>query len=140
VHLATWLESLRPVRAKLLTPLKDVYRNGQRRETERSLATDILAEYAKERAEVLADLLMDADEKQFAVLYPKFKEHGDRSVSELLAEIDKRAVVVKDKMVFESKGTIVEGDAKVTTPSGALPAKRFEVPLQGGKNLPADDG
>ena len=38
-----------------------------RRDAERSLATDILADYAADQPQVLADLLMDADEKQFAV-------------------------------------------------------------------------
>jgi eukaryotic-like serine/threonine-protein kinase len=76
VYLATWMESLRPVRGKLLKPLQVVYGNGKRRETERSLATDILADYASDQLQVLADLLMDADEKQFAVIYPKFKEQG----------------------------------------------------------------
>ena len=63
VYLKTWVESLRPVREKLLAPLAVVYRDGKRRETERSLATEILADYAADHLPVLADLLMDADEK-----------------------------------------------------------------------------
>jgi formylglycine-generating enzyme required for sulfatase activity len=90
VYLATWLESLRPVREKLLTPLAGVYRDGQRRETERSLATDLLADYAADSPQLLADLLMDADAKQFAVLYPKFKERGEQGVPLLTGEIDRK--------------------------------------------------
>src|SRR5262245_52821202 len=85
---ATWLESLRPVREQLLTPLAQVYRDGKRRETERSLATDILADYAAEQAKLLADLLLDAEEKQFAVLYPKLQQRGDEGMPILSAEID----------------------------------------------------
>jgi formylglycine-generating enzyme required for sulfatase activity len=90
VHLATWLESLRPVREKLLSPLARVYRGGKRRETERSLATDLLADYAADNPQLLADLLMDADEKQFAVLYPKLRQRGEAGVPILSGEIDRK--------------------------------------------------
>jgi serine/threonine protein kinase/formylglycine-generating enzyme required for sulfatase activity len=84
-----WVAALRPVRGQLLVPLAAIFRES-RRETERSLASDILADYAAEQAPVLADLLMDADEKQFAVLYPKFKGHGEQGLTLLLREVDKQ--------------------------------------------------
>src|SRR5207302_7704928 len=56
-----------------------------------SLATNILADYADGLPMVLADLLMDADEKQFAALYPKLLEHQEAGIKPLLAELDKRA-------------------------------------------------
>ena len=46
---------------------------------ERSLATNMLADYAADQPQVLADLLMDADEKQFAVIYPKFKDRASKA-------------------------------------------------------------
>src|ERR1019366_10263988 len=133
VFSSLWIESLRDVRGKLQAPLEVIFRNGKRRETERSLATDILADYAADQPQRLADLLMDADEKQFAVIYPKFKEQGERGLPVLSNEIDKKPVIVKDKMIFETKGLIAEDDAKVKTQSGILSAKRFEVRLQAGK-------
>jgi serine/threonine protein kinase/formylglycine-generating enzyme required for sulfatase activity len=90
VYLATWKDSLRPVRLQLLTPLSAVFRDTKRRETERSLATDILADYAVDQPQVLADLLMDADMQQFAVIYPSFMQQGERSLSVLATEIDKK--------------------------------------------------
>src|SRR4029077_11715735 len=39
VYLVGWMESFRPERRQLLAPLAGVYRDGKRRETERSLAT-----------------------------------------------------------------------------------------------------
>jgi formylglycine-generating enzyme required for sulfatase activity len=89
LHLSLWMESLRPVRTKLLPQLAVVYRDTRRRETERSLATDILADYAGDNLQVLPDLLMDADEKQFAVLYPKMQERGEQGLPLLTGEIDK---------------------------------------------------
>src|SRR5205807_2564341 len=38
----------------------------------------------------LAGLLMDADEKQFAVLYPKFKDQAERGLAFLQAEVDRK--------------------------------------------------
>jgi eukaryotic-like serine/threonine-protein kinase len=89
VYLAPWLESLRPVREKLLRPLAEVYRDRQRRETERDLATDILADYAAEQPKLLADLLLDADEKQFVVLYPKLQQRSDVGFPILTSEIER---------------------------------------------------
>jgi eukaryotic-like serine/threonine-protein kinase len=67
VFLSAWMEGLRPVRSKLLGPLAAVFRDHrQERTPERTLATSILADYAADRPEVVADLLLDADEKQFA--------------------------------------------------------------------------
>ena len=60
--------------------LSVVFRDQQpARTAERTLATNILADYAADQPQVLADLLMDADEKQFAVIYPKFKEQASKA-------------------------------------------------------------
>ncbi|MSR59839.1 MAG: formylglycine-generating enzyme family protein [Planctomycetaceae bacterium] len=93
VYLAAWMDSLRPVRDKLYAPLSDVYRNAGRRDVERSLATDILAEYAADQPNALADLLMDADDKQFSVIYPKLKDRGEQGLPVLIGEIDRKLPV-----------------------------------------------
>jgi len=89
VFLGVWLEGFRPIKGKLLPPLATIYRDANRRESERTLATNILADYAADQPPVLADLLMDADEKQFAVIYPKFKDQGEKGLPLLTGEIDK---------------------------------------------------
>lgn len=88
VYLGAWLEAFRPVREKLYPQLATICRDTSRREVERSLATDILADYASDDVARLADLLLDADEKQFAVIYPRFREQGERSLPLLIGEID----------------------------------------------------
>ncbi|VTR92873.1 serine threonine protein kinase : Serine/threonine protein kinase OS=Singulisphaera acidiphila (strain ATCC BAA-1392 / DSM 18658 / VKM B-2454 / MOB10) GN=Sinac_3409 PE=4 SV=1: Pkinase: FGE-sulfatase [Gemmata massiliana] len=90
LHLSFWMEALRPVRTCLLGPLSEVYRRPGHKEVERALAADILADYAAEDPQMLADLAMSADEKQFAVIYPKLKAHGARAAVILTSEIDKR--------------------------------------------------
>jgi len=70
VHLLYWSEAFRPVRASLVVPLSDVYRDHRPEQTaERSLATYLLADYAADNPQALAELLMDADEKQFGVIF-----------------------------------------------------------------------
>jgi serine/threonine protein kinase/formylglycine-generating enzyme required for sulfatase activity len=88
-QLTSWKDLLRPVRHKLLTPLSGVYRSIDSSAAERSLATSMLADYAADQPRLLADLLLDADEKQFAVIFPKLKEHGERGVPLLTSEFSK---------------------------------------------------
>jgi hypothetical protein len=65
--LGQWGESFRPVKNSFLEPLSAVFRNhSPERSGERTLATSLLTDYAADQPGVLADLLMDADEKQFA--------------------------------------------------------------------------
>ncbi|MFL5340508.1 MAG: SUMF1/EgtB/PvdO family nonheme iron enzyme, partial [Gemmataceae bacterium] len=90
VYLPAWMDSLRPVRARLIDPVWDVYRNGSRREVERALATEILADYAADQPQVLAGLVMDADETQFAAIYPKLKALGEQGLPMLMGEIDRK--------------------------------------------------
>ena len=89
VYLGAWMECLRPVRTRLFPQLSAVYRDTSCRETERSLATDLLADYAADQPQVLADLLMDADEKQFAVIYPKLNVRGEDGLPFLQREVEK---------------------------------------------------
>ncbi len=64
VFLGLWIEGFRPIKGKLLESLKSIYGNPNGRESERTLATNILADYAADQPQVLADLLMKADETQ----------------------------------------------------------------------------
>ena len=89
VFLGLWLEGFRPIKKELLPSLANIYRDANRPESERSLATNILADYAADQPQVLADLLMDADDKQFAVIYSKFKDRGEQVLPLLIGEIDK---------------------------------------------------
>ena len=48
VFLGAWLDALRPVRDKLTAPLATIFRDKNRSETERTLATNILTDYASD--------------------------------------------------------------------------------------------
>src|SRR5262249_50813597 len=81
VYLGLWMESLRPVRLHLLTALAVVYRDDKRPEVERSLATELLAEFAADQPNELVNLLLDADEKQFGVVFPKVTGCRDEAIA-----------------------------------------------------------
>jgi len=97
--LGQWSQVFRPVKNWLLRPLSDIFRDQQpERTAARSLATSILADYAADQPRVLADLVMDADEKQFGVLYPKLKDHGEHGLMLLDTELNKQLPAdAKDK-------------------------------------------
>jgi eukaryotic-like serine/threonine-protein kinase len=89
--LGQWSKAFRPVKNQLLQRLSEIFRDPQpERTAERSLATNILADFAADQPQVLADLLMDGDDKQFSLLFPKFKEQTERGLPLLTGEIDKK--------------------------------------------------
>jgi serine/threonine protein kinase/formylglycine-generating enzyme required for sulfatase activity len=90
VHLGAWLDLLRPVRVALWPSLATIFRDIQRPNVERFFAANILADWAAEQPERLADFLMDADERLFGVIYAKISSHGERAVSLLAAELDRQ--------------------------------------------------
>jgi serine/threonine protein kinase/formylglycine-generating enzyme required for sulfatase activity len=89
VYLGSWLESFRPVRGHLLAPLKVVFRDRKRSETERSLAADLLAEYAADQPAELAELLKDANDQQYAKLWPKLLPKREQVLAPLLQGLTK---------------------------------------------------
>ncbi len=86
VFLGSWLEALRPVRTWLLEPLARVFR-ARDRAAERRLATNILAEYAADQPDLLADLLKDADDQQYAKLWPKLLPYREQAIARMSAEL-----------------------------------------------------
>jgi formylglycine-generating enzyme required for sulfatase activity/tRNA A-37 threonylcarbamoyl transferase component Bud32 len=90
VHLAAWLEALRPVGHRLLPPVTAIFKDPGRRESERSLATEVLVDYAADRPEVLGDVLMEADPQQWRRLWPKAQAHRDGAVTRFTRELDRK--------------------------------------------------
>ena len=63
LHVAAWTESLRPVAKKLLPPLKEVFQDSKRSESERAVTAGILADYAAQQPDILAELIRLAGRK-----------------------------------------------------------------------------
>jgi formylglycine-generating enzyme required for sulfatase activity len=85
-HYAVLLQGLRPLRSVLLDKLKQVFRAAKRPESERRLVTLVLADYAADRPDWLAELVKDASPEQYAVLFPRLVGHGE-AVSSMRAEL-----------------------------------------------------
>jgi formylglycine-generating enzyme required for sulfatase activity/tetratricopeptide (TPR) repeat protein/tRNA A-37 threonylcarbamoyl transferase component Bud32 len=86
LHVGVWSAALRPVRAALLGPLGKVYRDRQRLAARRTAAS-LLSDYAADRPALLADLIADAGERQFAMLLPRLRAHGETAVALLHKEL-----------------------------------------------------
>ena len=100
---------LRPVGESLLAPLSSTFRDKDRAESDRSLATNILVDYAGRRPDVLADLLMDAEEKPFAVLFDTLKSHQERAVTLLEAELARKPA---PEAKFEAQDHLAQRQAR----------------------------
>ena len=80
LHVAVWGRGLSDVRAALMTPLAEAFRD-RTRPTEARLAAGVLRDYAAERPAVLADLLADADGQQFPLLLEALRVHGEQAIT-----------------------------------------------------------
>ena len=87
VFLGPWLDALRPVRTKLTAPLATIFREKSRPESEHALATNILANYASDQPDILADVLMDADPKAYASFFPIAQRQETKTLPLFQAEI-----------------------------------------------------
>ena len=76
------------MRDRLLDPLSTIFRDKQLSD-KHALATSILADYASDDPAFLADLLLDSEEKHFAVLFDRLKAHQDGAVPLLESKLKK---------------------------------------------------
>jgi hypothetical protein len=79
--LVAWRESLRPAKDQLIMPLALIYRDTKQKEQSRIYATETLADYAADRPDELFDLLADAEQFQFPVLFEELARHKDKVVA-----------------------------------------------------------
>jgi formylglycine-generating enzyme required for sulfatase activity len=128
LFLGQWSEVYRPVKRSLLTPLATIFRDQRPEQAaERTLATNLLADYAADQPQLLADLLLDADEKQFAVLYPTFRAQGEQGLPVLTSEIAKKLTPgAKDDA--KEKLAKRQANAAVTLLRMNQPAKVWPLP------------
>ncbi|MBY0522853.1 MAG: SUMF1/EgtB/PvdO family nonheme iron enzyme [Gemmataceae bacterium] len=88
-HFPSWGEALYPVRSAFQEPLTRVFRASA--DADDCVASAlILAEFDADRPNLLVDLLLDADPKQHAILWPKVKDRAVEASSFLLAELDRQ--------------------------------------------------
>jgi formylglycine-generating enzyme required for sulfatase activity/tRNA A-37 threonylcarbamoyl transferase component Bud32 len=87
LHLGTWVPALRPVADSLLPPLAEEYRTARSPER-REYAATVLADYAADQPETLADLLLDADTPgQYDRLFPAVRRHAEPAAARVRDEL-----------------------------------------------------
>jgi serine/threonine protein kinase/formylglycine-generating enzyme required for sulfatase activity len=92
VYFDPWRKAFRNVKDRLISPLADRFRDRHEGQAnERFLAANYLADYARDRPRLLADLLMDADDKQFGLLLPVLQKRDAEAVPALLAELKRQS-------------------------------------------------
>src|SRR5271157_5846506 len=87
VYLRAWVDALRPVRTSLTAPLATVFRDKSRPESEHALANSILADYASDDPNLVANLLMDAQPKAYADFFPVAQRLETKTLPLFQAEI-----------------------------------------------------
>ena len=88
-ELLPWRNALRPLQSRLTTPLATIYRDASRSDQVRTIATETLADYLRDDAERLFDLLADATETQFSTIFDTLAVYQTQAIELGVAEIAK---------------------------------------------------
>jgi serine/threonine protein kinase/formylglycine-generating enzyme required for sulfatase activity/tetratricopeptide (TPR) repeat protein len=105
VYLGSWIDAMRPVRGKLTAPLATIFQDNSRLETDHTLVTNILADYANDDPELLAELLMVSDHKAYRSLFPVAENKAEQVVPIFRAELAKKATYAWNDPPRSASGT-----------------------------------
>jgi eukaryotic-like serine/threonine-protein kinase len=113
------------VRERLLIPLGKVFRGEEQALAEyRQAAASVLADYAADRPEVLADLLLAADPKQYAVLFPVLQAHREQAVLRMREALLRKPRAEPDESLARSQATAAVTLLRLDEPADAWPLFR----------------
>jgi serine/threonine protein kinase/formylglycine-generating enzyme required for sulfatase activity len=90
-----WANAFRPMRASLLAKLGEVFRD-QNKPEQRQTAALVLADYCAGDPDQLAELLLDADPKQHAILLPALEKFRPRLIERMRRELESSGVDWQD--------------------------------------------
>jgi formylglycine-generating enzyme required for sulfatase activity len=89
--LGLWMSAFRPVRDRLTSPLAAIFKDRTKTESEHTLVTSILVDYAADDPGLLAELLMVADPQAFLKLFRAGEPQAERTLPLFQAELHKTA-------------------------------------------------
>jgi serine/threonine protein kinase/formylglycine-generating enzyme required for sulfatase activity len=84
---ARLLDTLRPIRKRLLAALSATFRDKRRPEIERSLAAGVLLDYASDQPSLLAELLMNAGPEAYSRFFPLVQNWAESTLPLFRAEL-----------------------------------------------------
>ena len=136
IFLGLWIEALHRERDKLTAPLTLIFRDNDHSESERKLATNILANYASDKTDLLAELLMNSDHKAYQSLFPVAKQRADEVMPLFQAELAKEAMYTWNEPPFTASWTTPDAaiDRQIESAQGIL-SERFAFC----QTMPIDD-
>jgi formylglycine-generating enzyme required for sulfatase activity len=88
LYLGTWTRALRPARRHLMGPLTRVFCTGA--PEQRPAAANILADYAGDQPGTLVELIVVANDRQFAALWPALLRHREEALPLLRRELKRQ--------------------------------------------------
>ncbi len=103
LQVGRWAAVLRPVRGKLTGPLTALLRDRNTPEVERAVAASLLADYAADQPALLAELMVEADERQYRLFLPKLQAHRERAAVLMSAELDRSLTPVWKEGPLQAK-------------------------------------
>ena len=120
------MEMLHPIRKQLLASLATTFRDPQRK-TERYFTTNILADYASDQPNLLADLLMDSDFKAYAAFFPIAQAQAAKTLPLFQAELLKKPAYSWNDSPLDLSWTTTDANlpAKIESAQGML-TERFD--------------
>jgi formylglycine-generating enzyme required for sulfatase activity/tRNA A-37 threonylcarbamoyl transferase component Bud32/tetratricopeptide (TPR) repeat protein len=88
-RIVVWTKTLKPARRHLVNALGVIFHSkaGDRSQIQIAMATEVLEQYAFDDLDRLAELLFDAEPKQFVALFDEFAAHDDKATSKLNEEL-----------------------------------------------------
>jgi hypothetical protein len=86
LYLGAWVKALRPARSALLEPLREVF-TGKKLAEHRMVAATVLLDYAADNPDLVVELLMDAEPKQYALLHPLLDKHRTLTKERMLKQL-----------------------------------------------------
>ena len=124
--LRPWVEALSPVRSKLTVPLATIFREKSRSKSAHSVETDILIDYASEDPNLIADLLMDSDQKAYLKFFPIVVRQQEQTLPLFRKEIDRKLTFSWNDPPFDPSWTKPDATltAKIESAQGML-TERF---------------
>jgi Polyglycine hydrolase-like, structural repeat len=128
LYLGAWVEALRPVRQWLNLPLAKVFRGEDKTLSQyRQVAASVLADYAADQPDELAELLLAADPKQYAVLFPVLQAHRERATQRMRAELARVPDDWKDAPLNPSWKGVPEEIRREVEGAGGMVAQRWAL-------------
>jgi hypothetical protein len=127
-ELRPWLHGLQPVKSRLTPTLAKIFRNKELLDSMREQACDILADYAKDDPNLIADLLMGSDTKAYAAFFPIAERQQEKTLALFQAELLKKPTYSWNDPPLDPSWTKPDGTSSAKIESaGGLRADRFAV-------------